>query len=208
MPDDRTEMQKRDILRLSNREANRLTRECIQTALIHLMAVKDIDRISVSELVRKAGVSRTAFYNNYTSMYGVLQALTTELLDELNRLAWEAIIERRSAEVYTKVFERIKEEASLFSLLMKSERIEQSIVDVRRYMSDHYPDMEPEVRYYIYACGGMVRSVIIEWFMSGMTEEPAEMAQLCDRMSAGILDKIKTSVSRFPAVSRDEQSGR
>ena len=107
MPDDRTEMQKREILRLSNREANRLTRECIQTALIHLMAVKDIDRISVSELVRKAGVSRTAFYNNYTSMYGVLQALTTELLDELNRLAWEAIIEQRSAEVYRKVFERI-----------------------------------------------------------------------------------------------------
>ena len=54
-----TELEKRDVLRMSNKESNRLTRECLQTALITLMGQKSFDKITISELVRKSGVSRT-----------------------------------------------------------------------------------------------------------------------------------------------------
>ena len=53
MSDGRTEMEKRDMLRLSNAESNKLTRECIQTALIHLMAYKELKKISISEIAKK-----------------------------------------------------------------------------------------------------------------------------------------------------------
>ena len=67
-----TELKKRDILRMSNKESNRLTRECLQTALIYLMGQKPFDKISISEIVRRSGVSRTAFYRNYNSKEEVL----------------------------------------------------------------------------------------------------------------------------------------
>lgn len=57
----------------SNKEANQLTKESIETALLFLLEKKDIKQISVSELVRKAGVSRNAFYRNYKSKEEILE---------------------------------------------------------------------------------------------------------------------------------------
>ncbi|MFX4020880.1 TetR/AcrR family transcriptional regulator, partial [Streptococcus suis] len=41
----------------SNKEENQLTKESIETALLFLLEKKELKQISVSELVRKAGVS-------------------------------------------------------------------------------------------------------------------------------------------------------
>ncbi|HEM6266420.1 TPA: TetR/AcrR family transcriptional regulator [Streptococcus suis] len=57
----------------SNKEANQLTKESIETALLFLLEKKELKQISVSELVRKAGVSRNAFYRNYKSKEEILE---------------------------------------------------------------------------------------------------------------------------------------
>ena len=57
---------------LSNKEANKVTRECLQTALIQLMSQKPFEKITITELVRRSGVSRTAFYRNYESKEEIL----------------------------------------------------------------------------------------------------------------------------------------
>ena len=54
-------------LRKSNQESNLLTREAIETALLQLLEKKELAKISISELVKRAGVSRAAFYRNYDS---------------------------------------------------------------------------------------------------------------------------------------------
>nr|WP_082326184.1 TetR/AcrR family transcriptional regulator [Streptococcus sp. X13SY08] len=58
---------------ISNKESNQLTKESIETALLFLMEKKDLHQISISELVRKAGVSRNAFYRNYKSKEEILE---------------------------------------------------------------------------------------------------------------------------------------
>lgn len=58
----------------SNKEANQLTKESIETALLFLLEKKELKQISVSELVQKAGVSRNAFYRNYKSKEEILEA--------------------------------------------------------------------------------------------------------------------------------------
>ena len=55
-----TELAKREVLRLNNRESNHLTRECICMAMMYLMNEKPYDSISISEIAKRAGVSRTA----------------------------------------------------------------------------------------------------------------------------------------------------
>ena len=52
-------------LRKSNRRIQFLTRETIETALLQLLEKKDLAKISISELVKRAGVPRAAFYRNY-----------------------------------------------------------------------------------------------------------------------------------------------
>ena len=78
MTDHKTELEKRNIIRLSNKQAKMVTKCCLQTALIQLLDKKELSNISVSELARRAGVSRTAFYSNYQTVDDVL----TELIDQ------------------------------------------------------------------------------------------------------------------------------
>ena len=62
-------------LRKSNQESNFLTREAIETALLQLLEKKDLAKISISELVKRAGVSRAAFYRNYDSKEEILESV-------------------------------------------------------------------------------------------------------------------------------------
>ena len=69
---------------LSNKEANKVTRECLQTALIQLMSQKPFEKITITELVRRSGVSRTAFYRNYESKEEILNEVCRSFIDSLS----------------------------------------------------------------------------------------------------------------------------
>lgn len=68
---------------MSNEESNRLTKECLQTALIYLMNEKPFDKITITELVKRSGVSRTAFYRNYTAKEDILWELNHAFINKL-----------------------------------------------------------------------------------------------------------------------------
>ena len=51
----------------ANQISNKLTKESIQEALLVLLSKKAIEEVRITEIVKKAGISRTAFYNNYTT---------------------------------------------------------------------------------------------------------------------------------------------
>ena len=48
-------------------EVNILTKECIVTALLRLMQTQSYDSISITDITNLAGVSRMAYYRNYSS---------------------------------------------------------------------------------------------------------------------------------------------
>ncbi|CAI6086038.1 TetR/AcrR family transcriptional regulator [Cohnella sp. JJ-181] len=50
------------------------TKEWIALALLELLQTKRLPKLTVSEVVKKAGVSRMAFYRNYDSLEQVLKA--------------------------------------------------------------------------------------------------------------------------------------
>ena len=72
---------------LSNNEANRITRESICTALLELLKTNEFKKISISELVRKAGVSRQSFYRNYKTKEDIVleieRTIGTQLIEKM-----------------------------------------------------------------------------------------------------------------------------
>lgn len=191
MLQERTEMEKRKILRLSNEESNRLSRECMQTALIYLMAKKDLDEISISELVRKAGVSRTAFYNNYSSKDEILLDLSKKLLNDMNELVAELFLSEDRCAVFQRIFQRVKEDSRLYTLLLKSGLHDREFLNVRKIIQEEYPDIDDKTKYLVYAWGGMMKSIILGWVYEGMKEPEKQMAQLCCELSEPIMNQMK-----------------
>lgn len=191
MADNRTEMEKRAVLRLSNEESNRITRECLQTALIILLSEKEMDKISITELVKRAGVSRTAFYSNYSSKEEVLVSLSDEMLNGLNQLAQKAIAEQEPLGLYLQIFRSIKQESGRFSSFMKAGLQNREFFNIRDILSTRYPGVDIQIRYLIFAWGGMIQNIILDWFLNGMNEEIEEMAALCCSLSEPIIRRIK-----------------
>ncbi|WP_234538269.1 TetR/AcrR family transcriptional regulator [Paenibacillus pseudetheri] len=67
----------------SNKETNRLTREAICTALVFLIQEQPFNKITITDIVKRAGVSRTAYYNNYSSKQEILVDLVDRLFSRL-----------------------------------------------------------------------------------------------------------------------------
>ena len=65
-------------------QANIIAKECIVSALLKLIYEKPLTTITISELTKKAGVSRMTFYRNYDSK----EAVFTGHLDEIFEHYW------------------------------------------------------------------------------------------------------------------------
>ncbi len=61
----------------------RLTREIIRKALIGLLNEKSVGAISVAELCREAGISRSTFYAHYSTPEEALESIQAEVVEEL-----------------------------------------------------------------------------------------------------------------------------
>ncbi|KXT78551.1 Transcriptional regulator, TetR family [Streptococcus sp. DD13] len=77
----------------SNQEANSLTKEALETALLYLLQRKELQKISIAELVRTAGVSRNAFYRNYKSKEEILSKHFGKTTKKLI-FAWQSFSQR------------------------------------------------------------------------------------------------------------------
>ncbi len=74
------------------------SRNLIRSALIELLAEKDISKITVVDIVRRADLSRNTFYAHYQDVYAVLEELEDDFISEMNQCLDEAIQNRAFTE--------------------------------------------------------------------------------------------------------------
>jgi AcrR family transcriptional regulator len=192
MTDQKTELEKRNITRLSNKQAKMVTKSCLQTALVQLLDKKELSDISVSELARRAGVSRTAFYSNYQTVDDVLTELIDQKLEEVNNSIWEAI--NREEDFFPPIIQKMKDNYDLYSLLMKANIEKTAFFQFRDHIKDSYPALDKKTYYMIIAAIGSLRSIILEWFINGCEDSVALISEICDKS----VEAVKTEI--FPKL--------
>lgn len=114
-----TEMEKRDVLRLNNQESNQLTRECITMAMMYLMSEKSYESISISEIAKRAGVSRTAFYRNYQTKDDVVREIGQQVIDALSEIINKVHTNADIHNMFLEFFTQIKEQKDKIELIIK-----------------------------------------------------------------------------------------
>ena len=91
-------------------QRNRFTRMCMGDALVNIMQQKAYDKISVSDIVKKAGVSRMTYYNYYETK----DELVKDYIEDNPRADMREISEK--CDVSTRQIEQwIREERLSFS---------------------------------------------------------------------------------------------
>ncbi len=164
---------------MSNNEANQITREALQTALLYLMNTKKMEDISISELVRKAGVSRQAFYRNYTSKEDIIIEIEANILTSFTESINNPKYENNPRLWFLDLFRFIKENPDLVKIL-KNANLTNVLFSKTPYQIEDFIDIDSEKQHY-YLIGNLsaITAISMEWFSTGMKEDCEYMADLC-----------------------------
>ncbi len=160
---------------------NQFVVDCITTALFNLLEKKNFEEITITEIVKKAGVSRMGFYRNFTSK--------------------ENVLERYIFNIYTETVEEIKNKREL------NFAVQNIMVTTLEVFKNHTSDIKlllnRNLNYLLFNCYekallylykdtpcsrmreyanrmfiGELYELEISWIENGMKESPSELARI------------------------------
>ena len=181
---------------LSNNVANRITRESICTALLELLQIKGFNEITVSELVRRAGVSRQSFYRNYKTK--------EDIVLEIENTISKNLIEKMKDPVYISdprkwilvFFAVITENTAVITMIQKADLFEVFFTQVQLLFENQLNSGGSDLHYNIVGSMGAVNAIVLDWFKNGMKESEREMVDICLSFCQGLISLRKIEPPR------------
>lgn len=164
-------------LMLSNEQLNKITKDKIRGALRTLMHEKSFKNVTITELVKKAGVSRTAFYRNYESKEAILEEICESFTGSIKGFLSDITKNVDLYNLFLDIFVKMKEAEEEIKLLFKAHlHIEDLFpTEIGRFFRGH----SANERYVIIGLYGACKAIISDWIKNGMSEPIEEMASLC-----------------------------
>lgn len=172
------ESSKYDGLRKHSKESNEFVRECIKSAMLKLADGRDFKDLSITELCNKAGVSRMAFYRNYSVINDVFNEIAFDLNDAVIREIGSPFRAATTREWYKRAFELIGGNGEAMSVMFQEYFQFEWMRRVNGY-AVHSEDFSAEEKYQRLMWSGGFENVVSYWLKGGRKETPEEMADYC-----------------------------
>ena len=163
---------------------NRITKESIFSALMILMEQKNFKEISITEISKKAGVSRMAFYRNYNLMEDIITNYLDEFFEEYSKQVFssEKIDNYESVCLYFAYFRKHERlitniiNSNLTNLILERCVEFFHLISKDIVCKKSYPP-EKEIYSIKFIAGGLYM-VLIEWAKGGMKESDEDIAKI------------------------------
>ena len=163
-------------------QRNRFTRMCMGDALVNIMQQKAYDKISVSDIVKKAGVSRMTYYNYYETK----DELVKDYIEEITSLYLEE--EKNNIMDYVHILFLIKffdrygkffvtlADAGMYSFIIDAANIIMEKEYKDNYSTSDDADFLKKKTYELYFYSGAMVNVFLQWQKNGKNITPEELA--------------------------------
>lgn len=174
-----TELKKREALRLSNEESNKLTRDCIRTALLYLMGDISYEKITVTQIIKRSGVSRAGFYRNYASKDDVLNEILEDQYDKIRRTEENGQLAEDPEKWFTQFFQSLMDNQNYLYLLMNARQPVPMGPGKRPGDMFYDASLPPRERYRKVVYETAIPFLLVQWYSHGMQESPEEMGKIC-----------------------------
>ena len=162
------------------------TKMIIQDAFLDLLREKPFTQITVTELVKKAGINRTTFYKHYLDVPDLLKKTEDDLLSGLKTLVSERWASSADPEdVTTEVLRLIRNDSERYACLgsrngdaaLNSKLFRMIYEMFYPVLTQNHPSLSETERQMLYfylsqGSGG----VLLWWIQNGMREPPEEIA--------------------------------
>lgn len=193
--ENQTELQKKNILRQSSKEANVLTKECIELALIHLMKEKPFSEIKITDIIHRSGVSRVSYYRNYDSKEAILENHLHKIINSVNIELLKFDPTTEGKEAWLKLLQLTRELSDDYTLLLDADFGDTLLRQFIKIMNNNNPDNLDSITVNNWYLSGCMFSVITEWIKEGMKTPEETIAEICNSlMFNGVKDIVKCVV--------------
>ncbi len=181
----------------SNAEAKKFTKDCVIEALFKLIEEKEYEKISLTEIAEKAGVSRNAIYRNFESKDMILKTYIHDISRDIAIKFTEKNIKGYNDYIYflienlymhREICKKLYD-AKLQIVLLDAFMMIKGRFEVDKYIKDYYEN---------YRIGAFF-SVYLTWLENGCKETPDELFAILSRIMkmnglVPVLPKIKGSL--------------
>ncbi|MGN0823918.1 MAG: TetR/AcrR family transcriptional regulator [Candidatus Coproplasma sp.] len=160
---------------------NVFVRECIREALFALMKEKTFDKITVTEIITRSGVSRMGFYRNYDSKESVIEDFVlTVFTNTVKKIEQERPLDLRTAKIIETALENFKLYADYIKLFLDQNL---DLLLLSCYKKAYYliiPEKEESEMRYFYNELFIANLFALEcaWVRAGMKQSPQKLAKL------------------------------
>ncbi|CDC41545.1 transcriptional regulator TetR family [Firmicutes bacterium CAG:449] len=168
-------------LKAHSQEINKISKESLITSLILLMKQKPYDKITISELCIKAGVSRTAFYGNFKTKDDLLTLYVLNMNTELINKIGSPFRNDTSLDWYINLFQVIKDNSEILILIFKA-GFQKKYLEILNSMVLHNPSIPIEKKYQRLIWSGGVENALSYWLLeSSLKESVEDIALYCHK---------------------------
>ena len=167
-------------LKKHSEELNKVVKESLEGALFKLITIKSYDDITIIELCKKAGVSRTSFYANYATKDEILKSIVVELQKELGERIGSPFRQSISLEWYKGLFSLVKERADILKPIFGAGFQNKYLELVNGVILRHSNMQDGEIYLRLLWSGGIVNAVVY-WLANDMVEPIDEIAAICNQ---------------------------
>ena len=176
------------------------TKMILRQSLLTLLREKSIDKITISELCKKAEINRGTFYSHYATAYELLKDIEESYIaDNLKtfRDFWSSNYEMNNMQL---IFENIHTNRDIYQVLLgengdpdfKNKIRKESVNGIIEGWQKEYPSFERDdiVFLFEFIFGGMTQ-LIINWTKDDQGISPEEMAYRTERIGHHAMKAIK-----------------
>lgn len=151
----------------------RRTQADIYESLVILLKHKKFEEITVTEIVERAGISRSAFYNHYEDKYSLIEFYKKKFVVNANKNIFITNVDNLSV-IFKRIMIYLETEGELLQVLLLkkgNEKLRDEIIDLfkqnakknvlPRFNMKFTSDLDKD--FFISICSGAMLSYIEEW---------------------------------------------
>lgn len=158
-----------------NNKRKKASMERIEKVFIDLLQTRELDKIRVSDICKRAGLNRTTFYANYTDIYELADTIRDRLEVAISDLYKDEITHKFNSHDYLKLFRHIKENQIFYQTYFKLgyDNKYKIIVYDTDLAQTHFQNKFVEYHMEFFKAG--ITQIIKLWLKNGCKESPEDI---------------------------------
>ncbi len=194
--------------------SSRRSKNMIKKAFAKLLHEKDLSKITVTDIIKEAEISRGTFYAHYPDVYGLLEQIENEEMTKLMNFIYELGFESISddpTKLIKEVVNYINSDLEYYKLLFLSKSADRFLIRIKNFMTDqilsnevialYHASSTGEASIYISFFTAAVASVFIDWLKGNIDVTIDELTDTLSRIITNALISDKTLMARIAKTS-------